>query len=448
MFLPGQQMTAARKKIYPRHSPGRFRRLRNPLSVLLQALLFSLPWLQWHSRQAVLADLPGRKLYLFGLVLHPQDNYFLLLITILAVLMLSGVSTLAGRMWCGFACPQTIFTQAFIAVERFFEGDRAARIRLDKAAWDGKKIRTKLAKWATWTAMGSWLGITFAGYFLPIRELMAQFSSGQLETNTILVVLFFTAISLFDFGYFREQFCQHICPYARLQSTMLDTDSIIVGYDARRGEPRAKLKQPGRGACVDCSLCAQVCPAGIDIRDGLQSECIGCTACVDACDSIMDKINQPRGLIRFTSLNELEGRPTQVVRPRLLLYTGALLILSSLLVYLTLTRSPIGLECERQVKPGGQIAAVTADGRISNVFKVHVVNRLAEPARLGIRLEGLAGAEVLGVRELELASGQLQEMQLLVVAPASLRRGTHSFRFLATSHAGVQVSSLATFFVP
>ncbi|MBX3171201.1 MAG: cytochrome c oxidase accessory protein CcoG [Candidatus Eremiobacteraeota bacterium] len=448
MILPGQQMTAARKKIYPRNSPGRFRNLRNVLSVLLQALLFALPWLQWHSRQAVLADLAGRKLYLFDLVLHPQDNYFLLLITIIAVLLISGVSTLAGRMWCGFACPQTIFTQAFIAVERFFEGDRAARMRLDRAAWNGRKIRAKVSKWIVWTIMGSWLGMTFAGYFLPIRDLMGQILSGHVELNTGLVVLFFTAISLFDFGYFREQFCQHICPYARLQSTMLDADSIIVGYDSKRGEPRAKLKQPDRGACVDCSLCVQVCPAGIDIRDGLQSECIGCTACIDACDSIMDKVKQPRGLIRFTSLNELEGRPTRVFRPRLLIYSGALVLLTGLLLYLMVTRSPIGLECERQVRPGGQMAAITADGRVSNVFKVHVVNRLAEPARLQIRVEGLAAGEVLGTRNLELASGQLQELQLLVVVPAASGRGIHNFRFVATSQAGVQVSSQATFFVP
>lgn len=448
MILPGQQMTATRKKIYPRNSPGRFRNLRNVLSVLLQALLFALPWLQWHSRQAVLADLPGRKLYLFDLVLHPQDNYFLLLITIIAVLLISGVSTLAGRMWCGFACPQTIFTQAFIAVERFFEGDRAARMRLDRAAWNGRKIRAKVSKWIVWTIMGSWLGMTFAGYFLPIRDLMGQILSGHVELNTGLVVLFFTAISLFDFGYFREQFCQHICPYARLQSTMLDADSIIVGYDSKRGEPRAKLKQPDRGACVDCSLCVQVCPAGIDIRDGLQSECIGCTACIDACDSIMDKVKQPRGLIRFTSLNELEGRPTRVFRPRLLIYSGALVLLTGLLLYLMVTRSPIGLECERQVRPGGQMAAITADGRVSNVFKVHVVNRLAEPARLQIRVEGLAAGEVLGTRNLELASGQLQELQLLVVVPAASGRGIHNFRFVATSQAGVQVSSQATFFVP
>lgn len=443
MLLPGQEMTAARRKVYPRHSPGRFRRLRNVLSVILQGLLFSLPWLQYHGRQAVLADLPGRKLYLFGLVLHPQDNYFLLLLTVIAVLLITWVSALAGRMWCGFACPQTIFTQSFIAVERFFEGDRAARIRLDKAPWGFAKARTKILKWAVWSIMGVWLGITFAGYFLPIR----QVTSEPWDVSTALVVLFFTGIALFDFGYFREQFCHHICPYARLQSTMLDRDSIIVGYDQRRGEPRGKRNLAERGSCVDCTMCAQVCPAGIDIREGFQPECIGCTACIDACDQIMDKVDQPHGLIRFTSLNELEGQPTRVLRPRILIYTLALLLLSSLLIYLVATRSPIGLDCERLVRPGGELAAHTPDGRVSNQFKVHLVNRLAEPASLSLRVD-LPSAELLGVRELQLASGQVQELQLLVVAPTSLGRGIHPFRFVATAPPGVQVSSQATFFVP
>lgn len=439
MILPGQDLTAARKKVYPRHAPGRFRSLRNVISVALQILLFALPWLQWQNRQAVLADLPGRKLFLFDLVLHPQDNYFLLLLTLLGALLVAWVSALAGRMWCGFACPQTIFTQSFIAVERFFEGDRAARMRLDKAPWSLAKLRLKGAKWAVWTVMGIWLGITFAGYFLPIRGLAA----GHWDANTGMVVLFFTLFSLFDFGYFREQFCQHVCPYARLQGVMLDSDSIIVGYDKGRGEPRGKLKQPGRGSCVDCSLCVQVCPAGIDIRDGLQPDCIGCTACIDACDSIMDKVGQPRGLVRFTSLHELQGKPTRVARPRLLIYSAILVSLGLLLLYLIATRSPIGLDSERLVRPGGELAATTPDGRISNLFKVHVVNRLAEPVSLRVQVADLPQAEVLGTNRVVLASGQVQEIQVLVVAPATLGRGVHPFRFVTAG-----VSSKATFFVP
>lgn len=413
MILPGQQMTAARKKVYPRHSPGRFRRLRNVFSVLLQALLFSLPWLQWHSRQAVLADLPGRKLYLFGLVLHPQDNYFLLLITILAVLLLSGVSTLAGRMWCGFACPQTIFTQAFIAVERFYEGDRAARIRLDKAAWNGKKLRAKLAKWATWTGMGTWLGITFAGYFLPIRELMGQLLSGRVDSTTALVVLFFTGVSLFDFGYFREQFCQHICPYARLQSTMLDADSIIVGYDSRRGEPRAPLKRAGRGACLDCSLCVQVCPAGIDIRDGLQSECIGCTACIDACDSIMDQMNYPRGLIRYSTENLVEKKPGKILRGRLLGYGSVLAILVIAFGWRLLDRVPVEFDVLRERTA---LFRETWDGKIENVYTLKIQNKTQDLHTYDVQLDGMNNASLDVPHDIKAKAGELVTVSAVITA--------------------------------
>ncbi|MFN8613079.1 MAG: cytochrome c oxidase accessory protein CcoG [Vulcanimicrobiota bacterium] len=448
MFLPGQSVTAARRKLYPRNSPGRFRNLRNLISVLLQAGLFLLPWLNWGSRQAVLADLPGRKLFLFGLVLHPQDNYFLLLLTVIAVVLISAVSAFAGRVWCGFACPQTIFTQAFIAVERLLEGDRAARIRLDRAPWSVAKLRSKSLKWTIWTLMGSWLGVTFSGYFLPMRALVGQLVSGQVSLSTALVVAFFTAVALFDFGYFREQFCHHVCPYARLQGTMLDADSIIVGYDSRRGEPRGKLKTSSRGACVDCSMCVQVCPMGIDIRDGLQSECIGCTACIDACDDIMDKVKQPQGLIRFTSLNELEGRPTRVARPRMLIYLSALVILSALFVYLVAHRPALAFDCERVVLPGGQLAATTTDGRISNIFMVHLANQVAERAVVRLELSNLP-AELLGGRtELSLEPGEISEMQLLLVADRGLSRGIHPFQLRARLQDASVLTSQATFFVP
>ncbi|MBS2038855.1 cytochrome c oxidase accessory protein CcoG [bacterium] len=448
MFIPGHGVTAARRKVYPRNSPGRFRSLRNAISLVLQAGLFALPWLNWHSRQAVLADLPGRKLFLFGLVLHPQDNYFLLLLTVIAVVLISAVSTLAGRIWCGFACPQTIFTQAFIAVERFFEGDRAARVRLDRSPWNFQKLRLKISKWAVWSLMGFWLGVSFSGYFLPVRELTGQILAGQVSPSTGLVVLSFTGLALFDFGYFREQFCQHICPYARLQGTMLDSDSIIVGYDSRRGEPRAKLKAPERGSCVDCTMCVQVCPAGIDIRDGLQSECIGCTACIDACDDIMDKLKQPRGLIRFTSLNELEGRATRLTRPRLLIYMLSLAVLSILFVYLVVFRPALAFDCERVVQPGGQLASLTADGRVSNIFKVHLANQVADPIQVRLQLAHLE-AELMGrSTELTLAPGEVSELQLLLVAQPGLKRGIHPFQFCVLLADGSRLTAPATFFVP
>lgn len=445
MMLPGSSVTAARKKVYPRHTPGRHRNLRNGISLVLQAWLFLLPWLQWQGRQAVLIDLPGRKLYLFDLVLHPQETYFLHLLLISAALTLFCVSALAGRMWCGYACPQTLLTQAFILVERLWEGDRARRIRLDKAPWSAEKVFRKAGKFATWTAMGGFLGLTFAGYFLPIRGIV----SGELTAGTMATVGFFTAISLFDFGYFREQFCCYICPYARFQSAMIDADSLIVGYDQDRGEPRGKLKDAGRGSCIDCTLCVQACPMGIDIRNGFQAECIACTACIDACDQVMDQTGQPRGLIRYTSLNALRKKPARVLRPRVIVYGVLLLGLGGLLLGLFLSRRPLGLDVVRVLQPNGQLALTTPTGQVSNTFKVHLINRLAEPANFSLEATGLPGAELAGVSNpLPLESGEVAQFQVIVLVPPGTPRGIHPFRFRAQNARGVFSEKEATFVVP
>ena len=433
-MIPGNDVTAARTKIHPRRQDGRYRRLRSLLSLTLQLGLFGLPWLQWEGRQAVLADIEQRRLYLFGLVLHPQDTYYLLLLTLVGALTLFLVSALAGRMWCGFACPQTIFTQSFMMVERWFEGDRAARIRLDKAAWDAQKFKRKAGKWLVWTGMGSWLGLTFAGYYLPIREVFAQMLSGHPSPTVALVVTGLTAWCLFDYGYFREQFCHYVCPYARLQSVMLDSDSLIVGYDEERGEPRGKLKRAQRGDCIDCSMCAQACPMGIDIRQGFQMECIACTACIDACDSVMDKIGKPRGLIRHTSLRQQEGQPIRWLRARVLVFSGALLALCSLFWGLVLTRQPLDLDAIRVIAPGGQLAGTTPDGRTTNIFKVNLINRTAHQLVVELELEGLDGGEIMGFANPKvLSSGEVSESQVLVVAPTRQQRGIRPFRFRARS---------------
>lgn len=449
MELPGIEITSARQKVYPKHVNGRFRSLRNFFSFSLQALLFLIPWLQWNGRQAVLADIPGRKLFLFGLVLHPQDTYFLHLMLISAALLLFLVSAVIGRTWCGYACPQTIFTQSFIMVERWFEGDRAARQRLDKAPWDARKIGLKLGKWSAWTAMGMWLGFTFSGYYLPIRHTLAQLLAGEVSTTTAVTIATLTAISLFDFGYFREQFCSYLCPYARFQGAMLDRDSLIVGYDSQRGEPRGKVKDPQRGACIDCSACVQACPTGIDIRKGLQLECIACTACIDACDEMMDKVQQPRGLVRYSSLNGLEGKQQRVLRPRLVAYIVLLGGLGSLLLYLAVHRAPLGIDAVRVVQPGGQLALVTPDGRITNIFKLSLVNRRAETETIRIDTEGLGEVQLAGLEQpIQLEPGEVRESQVLLVASQEMKRGGHPFRFRVSNQQGLSNSAAANFFVP
>lgn len=449
MELPGTDITAARSKVYPKHVHGRFRRLRNFFSFVLQALLFVVPWLQWNGRQAVLADLPGRKLFLFGLVLHPQDTYFLHLLLISAALLLFLVSAVIGRTWCGYACPQTIFTQAFIMVERWFEGDRAARQRLDKAPWNARKLGLKLGKWAAWTSMGMWLGFTFSGYFLPIRHTLTQLLAGEVSTTTAVTVAFFTALSLFDFGYFREQFCCYLCPYARFQGAMLDSDSLIVGYDSQRGEPRGKVKDPQRGSCIDCSACVQACPTGIDIRKGLQLECIACTACVDACDEMMDKVGQPRGLVRYSSLNGLEGKPQKLLRPRLIAYSLLLSGLGSLLLYLAVHRAPLGIDAVRVVQPGGQLALKTPDGRITNIFKLSLINRRAESETIQVDTEGLGDVQLAGLEQpIQLEPGEVRECQVLLVASQAMSRGGHPFRFRIRNSQQLSNQATANFFVP
>lgn len=449
MTFPGSDVTVARSKIYPRHVQGRFRRLRTLCSAALQLLLFALPWVQWEGQQAVLLDVARSQLRVFGLVLHPQDLPVLLLLLLCAGLTMFLVSALAGRMWCGYACPQTLFTQSFLLVERCCEGDRAARMRLDRARWSPAKVARKLAKWCIWSVMGAWLGFTFAGYYLPIRGIAGELLSGKASAATLCTVGGLTALSLFMFGYFREQFCSFVCPYARFQGALLDSDSLIVAYDAGRGEPRGKLHNKERGSCIDCTQCVQACPAGIDIRRGLQLECIACTACVDACDSVMDRVGQARGLVRYTSLAELEGKPARRLRPRVLAYALALLALVCVTVGLGLRRSTLELDAVRVVQPGGELASTTPDGRSCNIFRLYLINRTAHPLQLHLWTEGLPGAEMAGIpAEVQLLSGEVFERQLLVLAPPTTGRGVHHFRFQARTADGALQQKEATFVSP
>ena len=297
--------------------------------------------------------------------------------------------------------------------------------------------------------MGMWLGFTFSGYYLPIRHTMNQLLIGEVSTTTAVTVAALTAISLFDFGYFREQFCCYLCPYARFQGAMLDRDSMIVGYDSQRGEPRGKVKDPQRGACIDCSACVQACPTGIDIRKGLQLECIACTACIDACDEMMDKVQQPRGLVRYSSLNGLEGKPQRVIRPRLIAYMVLLTGLGSLLLYLAIHRAPLGIDAVRVVQPGGQLALSTPDGRITNIFKLSLVNRRAESETIWVDTEGLGEVQLAGLEQpMKLEPGEVRECQVLLVASQSMTRGGHPFRFKVHNQQELSNSASANFFVP
>lgn len=409
--------------IYARYVNGRFHRLRAGVSLALQGLLFVIPWLEYNGRPLVMLDLPGRKLYLGPLIMFPQETFFLLLLLVLAGLTLFFSTALAGRMWCGYACPQTLFSQSFMTVERWVEGDRARRMRRDKGAWTTSFVVRRVLKLGIWTLMGLWLGITVSGYFHPIREPYWP------------LVAFFTFVSVLDFGFIREMFCHNWCPYARFQGAMFDRDSLIIAYDDKRGEPRGKLGKT-TGSCVDCSLCVQVCPMGIDIRNGLQLECIACAACVDACDQVMDKIHQPRGLVRYSSLSGQQ----RLTRPRILVYAVLYAAVLGLFGYTAWNRAPMTLDVVRS----SALFTTTPDGRIANNYMVHLVNRQDRPVQVTLRVEGLSDAELIVPQgnPVQLAPASVGERQVLVVAPAGGKPVQH-FKIMAE-----EVSCETTFVGP
>ncbi|TAL25407.1 MAG: cytochrome c oxidase accessory protein CcoG, partial [Aquabacterium sp.] len=298
-------------KIYPRAVHGLFARWRWVMVWLTQLVFYGLPWLQWNDRQALLFDLEARRFFIFGLVLYPQDFIYLTALLVICAYALFLFTAVGGRLWCGFACPQTVYTEIFLWVERKIEGDRQKRMKLDSAGWSAQKLARKSAKHAAWGAIGLWTGFTFVGYFTPIRSLGGATVGGMLGPWEIFWILFYGFATYGNAGFLREQVCKYMCPYARFQSAMFDKDTLIISYDAERGEPRgARSRQAdpaalGLGSCVDCTLCVQVCPTGIDIRKGLQYECIGCAACIDVCDTVMEKMNYPKGLIRYVTQNGL-----------------------------------------------------------------------------------------------------------------------------------------------
>lgn len=430
------------EKIHPRSVSGRFARWRWAMVWLTQLVFYGLPWLTWNDRPAVLFDLASRRFYIFGLVLHPQDFIYLTGLLVLSAYGLFLFTAVAGRLWCGFTCPQTVYTEIFMWVERRFEGDRVARMRLDAGPWTFNKLWRKTGKQAVWIAIGLWTGITFVGYFTPVRVLMAEVMTLGLGPWEWFWVLFYGFATYGNAGYLREQVCMYMCPYARFQSAMFDRDTMIVSYDPQRGEARgsrprkADPKALGLGDCVDCGLCVQVCPVGIDIREGLQYECISCAACVDVCDGVMDKMNYPRGLIRFATQNGLANRWSRnailrrVFRPRVLIYGGVLLLIATAFIASMVLRSPFKVDV---VRDRGSLARLVGDGNIENVYRLQVMNTTERAQRYRVSVEGLDGASVSSQPEFELASAQAQWLPVSVQVPyASAMQagpGAHPVRF-------------------
>ena len=394
---------AAHQKIYPRSVSGLFSNWRWGMVLLTQLVFYGLPWLEWGQRQAVLFDLGARRFYIFGLVLYPQDFIYLTGILIISALSLFLFTAVAGRLWCGYACPQTVYTEIFLWIEKKVEGDRSARMRRDALPMSMDKFWRKGGKHLLWLSVAMWTGFTFVGYFTPIKLLGLEVVQASMGSWEVFWTFFYGLATYGNAGFLREQVCKHMCPYARFQSAMFDKDTLIVTYDTERGEPRGKrsrkadLKTLNLGACVDCSLCVQVCPTGIDIRNGLQYECIGCGACADVCDTVMDKVGYPRGLIRYSTENAIAQHwtPAQtlrhVLRPRILVY-GAILgaVVVSMLVSLSM-RTPFKVDV---VRDRNVTARIVAGGNLENVYRLQVMNATESTQHYKIPVSGLKGVSV------------------------------------------------------
>jgi len=393
----------AHKKVYPRSVSGLFAKWRWGLVFFTQIIFYGLPWLEWGQRQAVLFDLGARRFYIFGLVLYPQDFIYLTGILVISALSLFLFTAVAGRQWCGYACPQTVYTEIFLWIERKIEGDRSARMRLDEADMTLAKFNRKAGKQVAWIALALWTGFTFVGYFTPIRELAGLFAGWSMGPWETFWIFFYGFATYGNAGFMREQVCKYMCPYARFQSAMFDKDTLIVSYDAERGEPRgarskkADPKALGLGSCVDCTLCVQVCPTGIDIRKGLQYECISCAACIDVCNTVMDKVGYPRGLIRYSTqhaMSEHWGRAEVIrhmVRPRVLVYSSILAtVVVAMLVSLSM-RIPFKVDV---VRDRSTLARIVSGGKIENVYRLQLMNASEAQERYRITASGLAGLAI------------------------------------------------------
>jgi cytochrome c oxidase accessory protein FixG len=404
-------------KIYPREVSGWFTRWRWVLVALTQLVFYGLPWLNWNGRPAMLFDLGARRFYLFDLVLYPQDFIYLTVLLIISAYGLFLFTAVAGRLWCGYACPQTVYTELFLWIERQWEGDRGKRMRLDRPGWSVEKVWRKSGKHASWLLLSFWTGFTFVGYFTPIRVLGNEILTLGMGPWEVFWTAFYGLATYGNAGFMREQVCKYMCPYARFQSAMFDRDTLIISYDEKRGEPRgsrprgAVAAERGLGDCVNCTLCVQVCPTGIDIRNGLQYECIGCAACIDVCDTVMDKMGSPRGLIRYATQNGMDAGWSRarmwqrIARPRVLIYSTVLLLVVIAFVGSLYLRTPFKVDI---VRDRGSLARIVDDGYIENVYRVQIMNATEAEQRYSVFMDHLPQV-------------QMQVQPEIIVGPAEAR---------------------------
>ena len=456
--LDGESLYAKQPKVYPREIDGRFQRVRTAVVFWLLGMFYVFPWISIGGQQLVLFDLPARRFHVFGLVFWPQDFYLLTLLLVIAALSLFFFTAIAGRLWCGYACPQTVWTEVFLWIERRIEGDRNARMRLDKGPWDRKRIARKFAKQSAWIAFSLWTGFTFVGFFTPIRELAPQIVGGTLGGWAAFWIVFYGFATYGNAGFLREQVCKYMCPYARFQSAMFDRDTLVISYDVARGEPRGHRRRgsPSRlahdagasvlGDCIDCLACVQVCPTGIDIRDGLQIECIACAACIDACDDVMDKMAYPRGLIRYTTEHAMAGRPQRVLRPRVFVYAAILAGFIAAFLWAVAVRDTVTIEV---LHDRNALYRTLGGGAVENSYNVKLVNKGEVPLAIVVRPVTDLPLRLVGAPRVTLEPGEVFSLPLTLRAEPGAVQGRHAIVVHAILPDGsVAAESRSHFFAP
>ncbi|BDI06751.1 cytochrome c oxidase accessory protein CcoG [Sphaerotilus microaerophilus] len=456
----------AQKKIYAKAITGRFNNWRWFFVWLTQMIFYGLPWLMWNDRQALLFELISRRFYIFGLVFYPQDLIYLTALLLVSAYGLFLFTAVSGRLWCGYACPQTVYTEIFMWIERKFEGDRVKRMKLDAAPWSAEKVWRTGGKHLAWIVVALWTGFTFVGYFTPIRELWASAMTLGFGPWEWFWVLFYGFATWGNAGFMREQVCKYMCPYARFQSAMFDRDTLIITYDAERGEPRGARtkkidhKAKGLGDCVDCGLCVQVCPTGIDIRKGLQYECIGCAACIDACDTVMDKMGYARGLVRYDTENGLEQHLSRfeeikrIFRPRVIIYSAVMVVICVGVGISIAMRSPFKADI---VRDRASLARVVEDGFVENVYRVQVMNATETAQTYRLAVDGLPGLQLAKPVDVTVGPAEAKwvtvELRVPPETAAATKTGAHEIHFnverLATASDEARVlREKSTFMLP